>query len=445
MRFAGQRCGGGFPPATCGCKFPRIVQNERIPPMSSSRAGFTLIELLVVIAVLAVLAVVVVLALNPAGLLQESRDANRLSDMGTLNTALGLYSADVTSPSFGIASTVYPSIWDVSATSTSGDQCQGSGMLSLPASYTWQCAASSSYRSAMGSGWIPVNFSAISAGAPFSQLPVDPINQTSSRLFYTYSTNGSQWEVTAAFESTKYKLGGSADAVTGDGGTLATIYEKGSKLGMEPLDYGDKSLVGLWTMDEGSGTVAYDYSGNNATGSWQGTTGSQWTTGSKVGPYAGSFNGSNNYVRAGQALPSSTSTPFSLAAWVDLAATSTSWESILSNDHSYAEITTRASSGQPNFGENGGGGWFIQSATALSPGTWHQVVGVYDGANASLYVDGGLKAGPTPEVFINTHSNALIGAYTSGGELMNGVIDDARTYSRALSAAEIQAMYNGGK
>ena len=49
----------------------------------SSRSAFTLIELLVVIAILAILAVVVVLVLNPAELLKQSRDANRLSDMQT--------------------------------------------------------------------------------------------------------------------------------------------------------------------------------------------------------------------------------------------------------------------------------------------------------------------------------------------------------------------------
>jgi prepilin-type N-terminal cleavage/methylation domain-containing protein len=58
-------------------------------------AGFTLIELLVVIAILAVLAVVLVLTLNPAGLLQEARDSNRLSDMATIQSAVSTFAADV--------------------------------------------------------------------------------------------------------------------------------------------------------------------------------------------------------------------------------------------------------------------------------------------------------------------------------------------------------------
>src|ERR1039457_302059 len=58
------------------------------------RSAFTLIELLVVIAIIAILAVVVVLTLNPAQLLAQSRDATRVSDMATLNSALSLYQID---------------------------------------------------------------------------------------------------------------------------------------------------------------------------------------------------------------------------------------------------------------------------------------------------------------------------------------------------------------
>ena len=41
-------------------------------------------------------------------------------------------------------------------------------------------------------------------------------------------------------------------------------------LGLEPLDYGDPTLVGWWNFTEGTGTVAYDYSGDNATGAGAG-------------------------------------------------------------------------------------------------------------------------------------------------------------------------------
>jgi type II secretory pathway pseudopilin PulG len=59
------------------------------------RSAFTLIELLVVIAITEILSVVVMLTLNPAELLRQSRDSTRIADMGTLNTALGIFSEDV--------------------------------------------------------------------------------------------------------------------------------------------------------------------------------------------------------------------------------------------------------------------------------------------------------------------------------------------------------------
>ena len=52
--------------------------------------GFTLIELLIVIAILAILATTVVLVLNPAQILAETRDGQRLNDMGTLQSAISL-------------------------------------------------------------------------------------------------------------------------------------------------------------------------------------------------------------------------------------------------------------------------------------------------------------------------------------------------------------------
>src|ERR1022692_1082421 len=217
------------------------------------RKGFTLIELLVVIAILAVLAVVVVLTLNPAGLMQESRDSNRVSDMATLNTGISLLLADSqTANVLGSANVVYVSVPDPSATSTAGDQCQGLGLLSLPAGWSYQCAASSTFRKTDGTGWIPVNLSQASFGTPLSMLPIDPTNTSSSRRYYAYATDGNgHFEVTSVMESAKYQLGGSGDVISGDGGTLASVYEKGSKLGLEPLDYGDPSLVGLWTFAEG--------------------------------------------------------------------------------------------------------------------------------------------------------------------------------------------------
>jgi prepilin-type N-terminal cleavage/methylation domain-containing protein len=291
--------------------------------MPFSRKGFTLIELLVVIAIIAILAIVVVLTLNPAELLRQSRDGNRVSDMATLNSAINLYNTDqsgVSSYFLGSANTVYVSIPDPVATTTAGDQCQGLGLISLPSGYSYHCAASSTYRNINGTGWIPVNLSNISAGTPLSNLPVDPTNASSSRLYYTYETNGTQFETTAVMESQKYQLGGSNDVISPDGGALASVYEKGSKLGLEPLDYGDATLVGFWPLNEGANSIAYDGSGSNATGSWSGTqigSNGYYTTNAKVGPYAGDFDGSTDCITLGSGT-SIRNQRYTYSAWINL-------------------------------------------------------------------------------------------------------------------------------
>lgn len=56
--------------------------------------GFTLIELLVVMGVIGTLAAGLVVVLNPAGMIEKARDAERKSDLGELQKALETYYDD---------------------------------------------------------------------------------------------------------------------------------------------------------------------------------------------------------------------------------------------------------------------------------------------------------------------------------------------------------------
>jgi prepilin-type N-terminal cleavage/methylation domain-containing protein len=178
--------------------------------------GFTLIELLVVIAIVAILAVVVVLTLNPAELLKQARDSNRISDLNTIKSGLSVYLSDVSSPSLGTAGTCY-----ISASSTNTANCGFVGGYSL---------VSSTNRTVSGSGWIPINFASISSGAPFGSEPVDPTNATG--LVYRYTgTSTSTFKLMATLESAKYTNATNGAAAT-DGGASSTAYETGTELGL---------------------------------------------------------------------------------------------------------------------------------------------------------------------------------------------------------------------
>jgi len=413
------------------------------------RQAFTLIELLVVIAILAVLAVVVVLTLNPAELLQESRDSNRISDMATLQSAISLSLGDNAAESLGSANTVYVSIPDPSATSTLGDQCQGLGLISLPATYAYHCAASSTYQSTNGTGWIPVNLSQNAFGSSIPLLPKDPVNTSSSRLYYTYATDGNgKYEVTSAFESAKYNLGGSNDLIAGDGGTLASVYEKGSKLGLEPLDYGDNSLVGYWALDEGSGSIAYDYSGNNATGSWNGTqagTSGYYSPG-KIGGWAGTAVGGADVNVPSPSFPAGM-TSFTLTCWLDPSSFVNNWGGIIDwRDGSWPTMIDIESGNNTVYGSVRNGTQSASPSYTIATSTWYSIAYVHNNVATTdcLYANG-LLIGCNSGVL--TPQNAT-GTFAIGGNAnlpLSGLISDVRVYNRALSAAQIAAMYNGGK
>jgi hypothetical protein len=75
---------------------------------------------------------------------------------------------------------------------------------------------------------------------------------------------------------------------------------------------------------------------------------------------------------------------------------------------------------------------------------WHHVAGVYDGAKLYVYVDGTLDASiAATGSMVQTREPLAIGNHTGGYApyFFNGLIDEGSIYNRALSAAEIQAIY----
>ena len=225
--------------------------------------------------------------------------------------------------------------------------------------------------------------------------------------------------------------------ISTDGGTLASVYEKGSKLGLDPLDYGDPTLVGNWTLNEGIGTVAYDYSGNNATGSWSGSqigTNGYYTTNAKIGPYAGDFDGSSNKIST---FTLATSTNGTITAWINPNS------SMVPPSGTYPFI---AGFVDPSlYIQNGTGKIYIQwtgaavCSVALSANAWQFAVGTWNGGTLAIFLNG-TQCG-TASYTPGTSSGFSIESQKN----FQGLINDVRLYNRALSAAQIAAMYNGGK
>jgi prepilin-type N-terminal cleavage/methylation domain-containing protein len=416
------------------------------------RSAFTLIELLVVIAIIAILSVVVILTLNPAQLLEQSRDSNRLSDLSITNTALGTYLAEGGN-SLGSSNLVYISVPDPAATSSAGDSCQGLGLPAAPSGTSYFCGASTTFRNTDGTGWIPVNFSSLAGGSPLGQLPEDPINTTSSGLYYTYATNGTQYEVTALPESQKYLLQYEQTPTVKDyPGVLAS----GNNLTIDPL-FSTTGLVGYWPFEEGSGSSTADASGNGDTGTWTGTpvgTNNTYYTGGKVGNYAGDFDGGTDYVNI-TSNPSdyTPSGPFTITMWMKqtLATTSSiAYMGVYSGGgcsgggcgYVVAPSAHKASL-QILSGANGNSLVIAGPTTIVDDGSWHFLVGVFNGSQIIVYTDGVSGTASSWAYSVASNNGALeIGTRPLLPVRFGGYIDDVRIYNRALSASEIQALYN---
>lgn len=194
--------------------------------------GFTLIELLLVIGILSILATVAVLVVNPAEYLRQSRDVRRAADLDTISKGVNLFVVQRPSVTeLGLSTTVYISAPDTSST------CANLGLQALPSPWQYHCVTSADLRKVDGTGWLPIDFASIPTGAPFSALPVDPVNTVADARYYTFTASGLKYELFSVMESEKYILGGPNDKLSSDGGDDFTRYETGSDLVIAPWSF----------------------------------------------------------------------------------------------------------------------------------------------------------------------------------------------------------------
>ncbi|MEO8662608.1 MAG: LamG-like jellyroll fold domain-containing protein, partial [Bryobacteraceae bacterium] len=206
--------------------------------------------------------------------------------------------------------------------------------------------------------------------------------------------------------------------------------------------------IAAYSFNEGSGSVVGDLSGNNLTGNIVGAT---WTTSGKYGN-ALSFNGSTNYVDLGNPAALQLTGSMTVEAWVNAAANPADDGQIVSKSNGFGwQFKTSPDTGPHTFGfgvsPTSGSMTQRYSASTRSLNTWYHVAGVYNtvAGTLSVYVNGALNngslSGAIPVVQFNQNVNVNIGRRT-GGFYFNGILDELRIYSRALSQAEIQTDMN---
>lgn len=155
-----------------------------------------------------------------------------------------------------------------------------------------------------------------------------------------------------------------------------------------------------------------------------------------------SFNGSSDYISIGTTGFPFGSSPGTLCAWAKTNTISGSYDWIVSYGTAALGQTRFLGILNNTFLVGGYGTTPDISYTGVPLNTWFNLVGVYDGTNVSMYLNGLLVVSPTAKTWNTVAGNAQIGRQTNGGEYWNGNISQILNYNRALSAAEIQQNFN---
>ena len=414
-------------------RFAKKINPNAGAAKGAGRKGraFTLLELIIVIAVVSVLASAAAIIINPAEILAEARDAERISDARLLYQNISLLKNSNPRTFFGSQKTVYISLPD-----DAGVSCPSHpGLPSLPSDWSYRCAPSFSFREVGGSGWIPANLLSISGGSPISSLPIDSDNTSASGRYYMYIPDGLAFAV--APESVKHLRG----TATRDGGYDFIRYEVGKDLSVFAII---NRLAGIWSFEEAGSSAGADsgISGNNGVvfGSPSAVAG---VSGSAI-----SFDGIDDYIR----VANQTGDTFSISFWLKAASSLTgvacsAGSGLISsdiqgvgNDFSVTLVNGHICFFTGNPDES------VEGVKNVADSAWHHiVVGRERGGFKNIYVDGALdRVGLAGNNVLNNNQNIEFGTSTVTGKYFNGSLDEVVVYNRILSPAEISALYNSG-
>ena len=283
------------------------------------------------------------------------------------------------------------------------------------------------------------------------------------------STSSSTTSIDDFGNALAFSIGAESDAGNPFDGKIDDIRVYGSALSgndvlklyqtTAPTQPVDTGLVGHWTFDGPDTSLLVAF--NSGVGGNDGLiTGAVPTIG-KLGQGM-SFNGTSDYVDAGDNSSLNLTSSFTISAWVNGRS--------FPGGYRYQIVSkgTRGGNGyflfvdvagfiggdqRFKFGFTTGGGWnTVDSNTIVTTGVWRHVVGVFDNTANTLkiYVNGALDGTTTSVTNVpgSTASinNLTLGAYDAGNyEYFPGKLDDVRIYNRALSAVEVADLYNAGK
>ena len=197
-------------------------------------------------------------------------------------------------------------------------------------------------------------------------------------------------------------------------------------------------LVGLWHLDEGTGTTAYDSSGNPNDGTLMGDT--SWISGKFAN--ALSFDGHGDYVQLPASNTILNTNIFTIEAWfktsvnhpvygvgamegriVNLARDAAGFSAVaLYVEENNIAVCYRTVTEFKH----------LKHAVNYYDDVWHHIAVTCDATTYRLYYDGSLVASQTDTFYGFGTSAAYLGTFNSSERFFNGLIDEVRIWNVAL-------------
>ena len=207
-----------------------------------------------------------------------------------------------------------------------------------------------------------------------------------------------------------------------------------TSLSAELLD----DAVGIWLFDEGKGGVAADTSGNKNDGA---ITGAKWAE----GKFGGALEFEPPHVVTVEASDSlNFKDQMSIATWVYMNKGVS--DTAIRRNGSYLLEVQSAGEKVPGgyvFGIWSGGGFTggVWGTSVIEPEKWYHIVGLYNGNEMQLYVDGTLEGAVKQGGDVDQAGDLLFGTF--GGEKFIGRLDEVIFFDRGITEAEVAELMTG--
>lgn len=223
------------------------------------------------------------------------------------------------------------------------------------------------------------------------------------------------------------------------------------------IDSDDTDTVGLWHFEETSGTENEDYLKDSSY--YHNNADPEGTKVARGVCNARSFNGSSDYIDAGNNSSLQITGKITLSAWVNmLSFPSSSWAYIVGKGYDGANegyfLRLNNTSGTlkletGSFASAGSINYMVPwNVSGWNTNEWHYIVGEYDGTNWNLYFDGSLKQqSPQSQGALSSSSDVYIGAANIAGTMsryINAIIDEIWISKEAKDSGEIKCDFCAG-